>query len=62
LIDTHSRPVCDAVWVLYREALDRFGAVPALIEWDNDIPELRVLVGEAHKADAILGEARALAA
>ncbi len=62
LIDTHSRPVCDAVWALYREALDRFGAVPALIEWDNDIPKLAVLVGEAHKADAIPGEACALAA
>lgn len=62
LIDTHSRPVCDAVWALYREAVDRFGAVPALIEWDNDIPELAVLVAEAHKADVILGESRARAA
>jgi len=62
LIDTHSRPVCDAVWALYREALDRFGEVPALIEWDNDIPELAVLVGEAHKGDAIFEESRALAA
>src|SRR6202051_3891237 len=43
LIDTHGTPVCDAVWDLYRAALRRFGAVPTLIEWDNDMPELEVL-------------------
>jgi uncharacterized protein len=62
LIDTHGTPVCDAVWDLYRAALRRFGAVPALIEWDNDIPELEVLMAEAVKADALREDAHALAA
>ena len=50
-IDTHNTPVCDAVWALYAAALERFGAVPTLIEWDADIPALEVLVAQAHKAD-----------
>src|SRR6266403_117370 len=62
LIDTHGTPVCDAVWNLYREALQRFGDVPTLIEWDTDIPALEVLVAEAAKADALRAEAHALAA
>jgi len=51
LVDTHSRPVQDVVWRLYAAALERFGSVATLIEWDNDIPPLEVLVGEAAKAD-----------
>jgi uncharacterized protein len=50
-IDTHSAPVCDAVWALYTAALERFGPVPTLIEWDTDIPPLEVLISEARKAD-----------
>ena len=62
LIDTHNRPVCEAVWELYAAAAERFSGVPALIEWDADIPALDVLVAEAHKADAIAGVAHAAAA
>jgi uncharacterized protein (UPF0276 family) len=62
LIDTHGTPVCDAVWDLYRAALQRFGDVPTLIEWDTDIPALEVLVAEAAKADALRAEAHARAA
>jgi|KBSSwiStaDraftv2_1062776.scaffolds.fasta_scaffold22456_7 uncharacterized protein (UPF0276 family) len=54
LIDSHSEPVCAEVWALYALALRRFGAVPTLVEWDNDLPPLAVLVGEARKADALL--------
>ena len=57
LIDTHGSAVSDAVWRLYRLAIDRFGCVPTLIEWDTDIPALDVLLGEAQKADAILASA-----
>jgi len=62
LIDTHSAPVCAAVWELYAYALHCFGAVPTLIEWDTDIPALDVLVAEAHKADRVLEQRCALAA
>ncbi|MDE1888184.1 MAG: DUF692 domain-containing protein [Gammaproteobacteria bacterium] len=62
LIDTHSRPVSDEVWALYREALAHVGSVPTLIEWDQDIPELEVLTAEAAKAEVFLHAQRALAA
>ena len=32
----------------------QIGAVPTLIEWDNDVPAWSVLKREAMKADAIL--------
>ncbi|HXW09288.1 MAG TPA: DUF692 domain-containing protein [Steroidobacteraceae bacterium] len=54
LIDDHGSEVCDAVWALYERALRRFGPVPTLIEWDNDVPPLATLVAQAHAADARL--------
>ncbi len=54
LVDTHSRPVKKDVWDLYEHAVKRFGAVPTLIEWDQDFPTLETLVGEADKARAII--------
>lgn len=57
LIDTHSRPVCDAVWALYIKALERLGPRPTLIEWDTDIPALSVLLAEAAKAQVLLDAA-----
>jgi uncharacterized protein (UPF0276 family) len=53
-IDDHGSHVTAQVWVLYLEALARFGPVPTLIEWDNDVPPLDVLVAEAGHADALL--------
>ena len=61
-IDTHGEPVCQAVWELYALAVERFGPVPTLIEWDTDIPALDVLVAEAHKADSVAEAPRAAAA
>lgn len=54
VIDHHGDTVAEPVWRLYEAALRRFGAVPTLIEWDTDIPELGVLLGEAGKAEALL--------
>ncbi len=54
LIDDHGSPVAAPVWALYAHALGRFGAVPTLIEWDTDIPELRVLMAEAATADRLI--------
>ena len=53
-IDDHGSPVSTAVWQLYAEAVERFGTVPTLIEWDNDIPPLAELLGEAEKAQHVL--------
>jgi uncharacterized protein (UPF0276 family) len=55
-IDDHGSAVCDEVWALYRQALARFGPVPALIERDSDIPALSALIEEAGTADRIRRE------
>jgi uncharacterized protein (UPF0276 family) len=62
LIDDHGSEVCDAVWTFYERALYRFGPVPTLIEWDNDVPPLATLVAEAGAADARLAKVRMHAA
>jgi uncharacterized protein len=55
-IDDHGSRVIDDVWRLYQEALMRFGAVPTLIEWDNNVPPLKVLLQEADHAAAIMAK------
>jgi uncharacterized protein (UPF0276 family) len=55
-IDTHGHRVCDDVWQLYEQAIKRFGAIPTLIEWDTNIPELAVLLDEKSKAEAIINK------
>ncbi len=62
LIDTHSRPVSDEVWSLYDAALDLCGAQPTLIEWDQDIPDLEVLLAEAGRAEESLHDRSAVLA
>lgn len=57
LIDTHSAPVADPVWALYGDVLARTGPVATLIEWDNDVPEWPVLLGEAEAAERLLAVA-----
>jgi uncharacterized protein (UPF0276 family) len=61
LIDDHGSRVADAVWRLYARALERFGPVPTLIEWDTNLPALDVLLEEAARAQALL-ECHAVAA
>lgn len=56
LIDDHGDHVVPAVWNLYRHALRCFGPVPAMIEWDRQIPELSVLIAEARLADDVAAE------
>jgi uncharacterized protein (UPF0276 family) len=46
LIDTHDQPIIAPVWDLYREAVECFGAVPTMIERDDNIPPLADLVAE----------------
>jgi uncharacterized protein (UPF0276 family) len=53
VIDTHDHPVADAVWELYAAAVDRFGPVPTLVEWDARIPALAVVLEEARRAERI---------
>ena len=55
LIDTHDHPIAPPVWDLYRAALTEFGAVPTMIERDDNIPALSELVAELDMARAIAG-------
>ena len=54
LVDTHSEPVPDKVWGLFKAAIEKFGALPTLVEWDRDIPTLDILLGEALKAEKMI--------
>jgi uncharacterized protein len=55
-IDDHGSQVSQYVWQLYEATIGTIGARPTLIEWDTDIPDLRVLQAEASKAQAIMDE------
>ncbi|MDQ2089242.1 MNIO family bufferin maturase [Marimonas arenosa] len=54
LIDSHGREVDEPVWALFDYTLARSGPRPALIEWDNDVPDWPVLAAEAARAGAAL--------
>lgn len=62
LIDSHRVPVAAEVWALYRQVIARTGALPTLIEWDNDVPDWPTLRAEAIAAQRILADACASAA
>jgi hypothetical protein len=54
-IDTHDHPVCPEVWQLYVQAVEIFGAVPAMIERDDNIPPLAELIAELDYARELTG-------
>ncbi|MCA9489981.1 MAG: DUF692 domain-containing protein [Myxococcales bacterium] len=59
-LDTHDAPVCDEVWQLYRELIERIGPVPTLIEWDDELPSWERLAEEAASARRVRDEATAV--
>lgn len=50
LIDAHNNRVSDPVWRLFDYYLQSGHCAPVLIEWDNDIPELDILLDETGRA------------
>ena len=52
LIDSHGSAVHEPVWALFEKALQYFPNTPCLIEWDNDLPNFKVLLNEAKKAES----------
>jgi len=54
LLDTHDRPVSDAVWQLYAKVIERVGPTATLLEWDARIPSFDELHNEALKAKTYL--------
>ena len=59
LIDAHNNQVAEPVWSLFDELTHQIPDVPALIEWDNQIPSLEILQREATRAEQIRGRAAA---
>ncbi|MGY3439432.1 MULTISPECIES: MNIO family bufferin maturase [unclassified Marinovum] len=57
LIDSHGREVADPVWALLGYTLERSGARPLLIEWDNDVPDWPELRAESLRAAEALARA-----
>jgi len=53
LLDSHDGPVGTRVWELYHAAIAHAGAVATSIEWDDNIPDLPVLLAESQRAAAI---------
>jgi uncharacterized protein (UPF0276 family) len=47
LIDSHDRPVADAVWKLFDVIISQCGPIPTLVEWDSDLPDWPLLKAEA---------------
>lgn len=54
LLDTHSDHVKDEVWALYHKLVKQTGYVSTMVEWDEDIPEFRVVFDEVQKAKRYL--------
>lgn len=55
-VDDHAHPVSETGWTLYQYALQRFGAIPTLIEWDNNLPSWQELVEQAQRARHVANE------
>lgn len=53
-LDDHGHTIHENVWSLYEKALERFGQIPTLIEWDNQIPSFERLQQEQYKAQACM--------
>ncbi|CAM3609042.1 DUF692 domain-containing protein [Parendozoicomonas haliclonae] len=53
MVDDHGYFTSEIVWKGYELALQRFGAVPTLIEWDTNLPDWQTLMDEARKARSI---------
>jgi uncharacterized protein (UPF0276 family) len=54
LIDSHDRGVEEVVWDLYARSIGIRGAVPTLIEWDQNLPTWEELHAQAQRAELIL--------
>jgi uncharacterized protein (UPF0276 family) len=61
LIDAHGSHITGAVWALYNRVIAETGPMATLVEWDNNVPEWRVLFAETQKAENILRSTKAAA-
>lgn len=60
LLDAHNNPVADGVWGLFKAYIEKYGSIPTLIEWDNNLPPLEVLLQEQKIAQGLLTQHEAI--
>lgn len=53
LFDTHGAPVAPPVWRLYERCVQLHGAIPSIIEWDENVPPLDQVLAESERAEAL---------
>ena len=53
VIDDHGSHVDASVWKVYQHAIQQWGPVATLIEWDTHLPSFDVLLGEVDRAKKI---------
>ena len=56
IIDTHDHPIVESVWSLYADAVKRFGSISAMIERDDNIPELPEVMDELNTMRSIAAD------
>lgn len=54
IVDTHDRPVCAAVWAMFRIAWQRCHGAATLLEWDGEVPPFERVHAEALRARAFI--------
>ena len=54
LLDSHSAPVRERVWELYRYVCDRVTPSSTIVEWTDDVPTIDGLEAESKRAEEIL--------
>lgn len=53
IFDTHSSPVPNSVWDLYKHFIELKSDVPVIVEWDENIPTFDILENETKKVRQI---------
>lgn len=54
IVDTHDRPVSEAVWQLFHLAWQRSAQAATLLEWDGDVPAFERVYAELMRARQII--------
>ncbi|TAM51202.1 MAG: DUF692 domain-containing protein [Paraburkholderia sp.] len=54
IVDTHDRPVSEAVWQLFHLAWQRSAQAATLLEWDGDVPAFERVYAEVMRARQII--------
>lgn len=56
LLDAHNNPVSEPVWQHFKAYIAEHGAIPTMIEWDNDLPDFARLHQEQQRIQNILNK------